>query len=284
MPIAFTEEDFFNMCRGGVDEGSLPYDISHKILIEGDSWVHHPVLNDIADHMSYLGGDDFAILNVAKPGDTSQKMFDKDSHQLKRLEQLIHDERFGYTYDFIFVSAGGNDIVGPEIASFVKPASSGRSGKNLIDDKEFNKRLKKIATQYYNVIGIRNKSRINKQTPLVTNVYSYLKPRRVGTQLFGMEFGEGWVARYLEDYCQITDAAEQQEIIIEMLDRFHEVLSGVAEKRANFHVVDGRKVLAPRGKPNQAMFSDEIHPNFEGFKKVTANIRKSMQAAGIWPV
>lgn len=38
------------------------------------------------------------------------------------------------------------------------------------------------------------------------------------------------------------------------------------------------------GKPNESLFSDEIHPTFEGFKKVTQNIRKQMRAAGIRPL
>ncbi len=278
MAITNSESEYFDLVTSGPDFGATP---KYKILIEGDSWVSHPFLSNLAIQIDALGNDDFAILNLAVPGDTAKRMFSKNSKQIKKLDQLIYNKRFGYKFDLLFVSAAGNDIVGEEIQGFVdKYKTDGRTGADLINGN-FDGMIKELVKNYENLIKLRDKSKINKKTPIVCHCYSYLKPRKVGTKLFGAMFGKGWVKQHL-DKLDIPQS-DQQIIITTMLDRFYNAIYGLENKYDNFLVVDSRKAILKNGKPNVSMFHDEIHPKGKGFKKVAKLIRRESKKHGMWP-
>ncbi len=278
MPITNSESEYFDLVTTGSDFGTTP---KYKVLIEGDSWVSHPFLSNLALQIDNLGNDEFAILNLAVPGDTAKRMFANGSKQLKKLGQLMYDERFGYKFDMIFISAAGNDIVGEEIVEFIDEHNSGgRTGIDLINN-QFDMILSDVVDNYKNLIKLRNNSKINKKTPIVCHCYSYLKPRKVGTKLFGAMFGKGWVKQYL-DRLDIPQS-DQQAIIIAMLDRFYKSVKKLESNHDNFFVVDTRKVLMKKGKPNVSLFHDEIHPKGKGFKQVAKVIKKEAKNRGAWP-
>jgi uncharacterized protein YsxB (DUF464 family) len=278
MPVTSFENEFFDLVTSGPYFGAIP---KYKILIEGDSWVSHPLLSNLSLQIDDLGNDDFAILNLALPGDTAKRMFDRRSRQLKRMGQLIHDKRFGYEFDMLMISAAGNDIVGSEIVDFVdKYNTNGRKGSQLVN-QNFDAMMKQVVKNYENLIKLRNRTKINKKTPIVCHCYSYLKPRKVGTKLFGAMFGKGWVKQYL-DKLDIPQS-DQQEIIIEMLDRFYHSIKALEQKYDNFIMVDTRKALWRNNKPRVSMFHDEIHPKGKGFKKVAKIIRTESKRHGMWP-
>ncbi|MDD5388339.1 MAG: SGNH/GDSL hydrolase family protein [Gallionellaceae bacterium] len=253
-----------------------------KILIEGDSWVSHPFLANLTAQFDQFGKGEFAILNMAQPGDTAKRMLSPDSSQFKDLSALIVNEQYGYKWDFIFISAAGNDIVGDDILSYVDDKSPGKYGKELINDS-FSKRVTQIAEDFKNLIDFRDQSEANPTTPIVTHAYSYLTPRKVGTKLFGAMLGSGWIQRYLEPK-GIEDIEEQKEIVREMLDQYYNAMKGLEQPGNNFVVVDTRPLLSRTPtRPNLAWWHDEIHPNYTGFKKVAEVIRTEMKVAGYWP-
>lgn len=253
-----------------------------KILVEGDSWVSHPFLANLTVQFDQFGKGDFAILNLAQPGDTAQGMLSEDSSQFKELAALIVNERYGYRWDFIFISAAGNDIVGDDILAYVDDKTPGKYGKELINGS-FGERIAGIAKDFRRLIEFRDQSEANPTTPIVTHAYSYLKPRRVGTKLFGAMLGEGWIQRYLEPK-GIGDIEEQKEIVREMLDQYHDAIKKLEQPGNRFLVVDTRPILSRTPtQPNLAWWHDEIHPNYAGFKRVAETIRVAMKAEGYWP-
>lgn len=276
MPQTNTPRDYANLLA---DFRVTP----RKILIEGDSWVSHPALVNLAEQFDQFGKGNFALLNLAQPGDTAKRMISKDSHQFKELSALIVNEQYGYQWDFIFISAAGNDIVGDEIEDYVDQKTPGRYGKQLINSS-YADRIQEIAKDYQNLIDFRDGSTANPTTPIVTHTYSYLVPRMVGTKLFGAMFGTGWIQRYLNPK-GIKDMEEQKEIVREMMDQFYNALDVLQKANKNFLVVDTRHVLSKTPtQPNLAWWHDEIHPNYTGFKKVAEEIRKQMKAQGYWPL
>ena len=279
MPIANTESDYFDLVSRGPDFGAIP---KFKILVEGDSWVSHPFLSNLTQQIDRLGGDEFAILDLAQPGDTAAGMFEKHSHQLKKMDSLLVNRRFGYKFDMIFLSAAGNDIVGPEILEYVdEHLTGGHTGADLINNK-FDAIIRRLTTNYKNLLRIRAKSSINKNTPVVCHCYGYLKPRKVGTKAFGAMFGKGWVKQYLDQ--KNIPEADQQAIVVAMMDRFYNAISPLAEDFDNFLMVDTRRVLTKRnGKPDLPLWHDEIHPTGKGFRKVAKAIKKAAAAKGLWP-
>jgi lysophospholipase L1-like esterase len=279
MPITTSESQFYDLVNSGSEYGATP---KYKVLAEGDSWFSHPFLSHLIKQIDDLGDDEFAILNLAEPGDTAKGMFEEGSKQLKRLGQLIQTERYGYTFDLIIISAGGNDIVGPEILDFVDPYfSEQRTGADLINDK-FNEIIDNIRRQYKNILELRNQSDTNHDTPVIGHGYAFLKPRKVGTKLFGAMFGNGWVKQYL-DQLEIPQS-DQQLIINEMLNRFHHAVKSLENEYQQFLFVDTRKTLMKsNGKPKVSLFHDEIHPKGRGFRKVAKKIAKQAKQKNLWP-
>jgi hypothetical protein len=189
---------------------------------------------------------------------------------------------YGYRWDFIFLSAAGNDIVGAEIDDYVDAKGAGAHGKDLLNDN-YRRRVAEIARDYADLIAFRDASRANPTTPIITHVYSYLTPRRVGTKVFGAMLGDGWIQRYLQPK-GIVDPEEQKEIVRAMLDTYHDALKALERPGNGFLVVDTRATLsrAPT-EPNPVWWHDEIHPSYAGFKRVAGAIRAAMKTAGYWP-
>lgn len=259
-----------------------------KILIEGDSWVSIPFpgVNNLAMQFNEFKPQNALILNISEPGDEANAIFKARGTQMKRLKRLLHTEQWGDRFDLIFLSAAGNDIVGPEIISkgYVKNKRDFPNllGKELLTDNFYNV-LSEVARGYERFLRMRNTSSLNEETPVITHVYSYLRPREVGTHIGALEFNKGWIRRHLK-HQGIRDEDEQYEIVVEMLDAFYRRLTRVEKNFSNFLVVDTRTVLSKNGAPDMSLWYDEIHPNSKGFRKVAQHIRKQAQAKGLWNV
>jgi lysophospholipase L1-like esterase len=281
MPIVYSQNDFYDLVEGHTEDGfDLGDPPKYKILVEGDSWVSHPLLRNLCYQLDLLGGDDYGILNLAIPGDTAVNMLSKHRRQLKQIGQLIATKVYGYEFDLIFISAAGNDIVGEEMVGYVdNHGHNGNTGIDLINNS-YDQALDKAVKGYENLIKLRDRSTANKTTPIVTHVYSYLRPRKVGTKMFGRMFGNGWVKQYLDP--KGIPQADQIKIIREMLDRFNTKLSVLENQYNNFYIVDTLKVLSNASGPNTRWFYDEIHPNNAGFAKVAKEIKKHMVNQGVW--
>ena len=259
---------------------------SKKILIEGDSWVSHPFPNvtNIGDQIDRFNPDDYLVLNIAEPGDEAKEIFMPHGRQMKRLKRLLNSPQWGDTFDLIFLSAAGNDIVGPEIVShgYVKNKRDFPDllGKELITVNFYNA-MSDVVKGYSRFLKMRNSSALNEATPVITHVYSYLTPREVGTHIGNIDFNKGWVKKHLK-HQGIRDEEEQYDILLEMLDAFYRRVIKLEKDFNNFLVVDTRKLLLKNGQPDINLWFDEIHPNIKGFKKITRHIRKTAQQRGLW--
>src|SRR5215470_17143305 len=88
------------------------------MVAEGDSCLKHPLYPDLLD----LAGKEFAVLSLAKAGDTWSDMIDQDSDPPKRypndgtLMGLTHvvaeEDKTKRPPKTILLSAGGNDLIG----------------------------------------------------------------------------------------------------------------------------------------------------------------------------
>lgn len=252
-----------------------------KVLIDGDSWVSHPFPNvtNISHQLDILNRD-ILILNYANPGDEALEILRPKGKRYKKLKQILKDRAWKQDFDLIFLSMGGNDIVGPEIIKkrFVKNKKTNPNlhGHELISKHYYNM-LSKIINKYKAFIEMKNSAGFNSKTPIVTHTYGYLLPRKIGTTFLSIKFNEGWVKVYL-DKLHITDEREQYLVIKGMLDSFADRLHALEKECENFHVIDTRKILTGAdGKPDLRCWHDEIHPNKNGFKKITQHINTEIK-------
>jgi len=257
-----------------------------KILVEGDSWASHPFPNvtNLATQIDSFDSNDYLILSLASPGDEANEIFKPHGRQMKELKRLLSTEKWGDKFDLIFLSAAGNDIVGPEIVEkgYVKNKRDCPNlyGRELLTDNYYNA-VSEVVNGYRRFLKMRNTSPLNESTPVITHVYSYMKPREVGSHIGPIKFNKGWIKQHLK-HQGIKDEDEQYEISCEMLDAFYRRIIRLEDEFKNFMVVDTRKVLLKNGKPNLNWWFDEIHPNRQGFKKVAGYIRKEAKARGLW--
>jgi hypothetical protein len=259
---------------------------SKKILIEGDSWVSHPFpgVTNLSAQIHEFNSNEYLILNIAEPGDEASAIFRANGRQMRRLKRLLNTTQWGEDFDLIFLSAAGNDIVGPEIIekAYVRnkrdfPALIGRE----LLTPGFYAMLSKVAKGYERFLALRDNTILNENTPVITHVYSYLLPREVGTHIGPITFNKGWIKTHLK-HQGIKDDEEQYDIVIEMLDAYYRRLKMIETQYDRFLVVDTRKLLLKHNKPNLDYWYDEIHPNSRGFKKIAKHIRKEAQKAGMW--
>jgi len=275
-------DDYFNAWFNG--------NFTRKILVEGDSWVSHPLMSNLARQFDKATADDALILNLAVPGDNagsvygnSDAVFRAKGPQMKKLKKILKSTQFGEKFDLIFISAAGNDIIGPEIREIPlinnKRDFPGAYGRDLMNLSFFNK-MHKVINGYRRFLALLGNT-VNRTTPVITHTYAYLEPRKVGTHFFGIMFNRGWIAQHLE-HQGVRDRDEQYEIVQEIFDRYHQHISARQANFSQFLVVDTRRTLLKQGVPNTAWFYDEIHPTSAGFKKVFNKIRKEAINAGKW--
>jgi len=272
MGIAYDAEEFYEMKEDGVN--------SKNMLIEGDSWVSHPLVRNYSDQYNRLGNDSFDILNLADPGDTMLNIMDRHGKQIEELIKIISNDLFSYKWDTIFLSAVGNDIIGPEIRYFVENKTDNPQlyGRELINDF-FRRVLPEIKKDYEYFIKIVRTSSNNSDTPIISHSYCYLEPRRLGTHLFGHMFNNGWVHVYLNDK-GITDLDEQIDLVQGLLTECYEVIGSIDDSK--FLMVDTRELLSIDGKPQTSLFFDEIHPSSKGFKILAKKIIEEASGMGYW--
>lgn len=284
MTIIYTPEDYYPTWQNG--------HFTKKILVEGDSWVSHPQVENLAHQFDNADEHNNLILNLGVPGDnagsrygSSDAVFTAGGAQMKLLKKMLRNQQHGEKFDLIFISAAGNDVIGPEIREIPlvnnKKDFPGTYGRDLIN-LNFYAKLHNVIYGYRRFLNMLA-STVNANTPVITHTYAYLKPRKVGTHFFGIKFNKGWIAQHLE-HQGIKEQDEQIEITNTIFDRYHQHISALQQDFPQLLVVDTRRTLIKNGAPNTDWFHDEIHPTSAGFKKVYNKIRKDALAAGVWPL
>ena len=239
-----------------------------KVLFEGDSWFSIPDAANIPVQLDSLL--DLSILCLADPGDTLSDL--TRGRQYKKLESLIKSNRYGQTWDAIVLSAGGNDIIGPEIRNYLlPPAGSGSKPADCIDENALRPALDLMQQRFDALRRLRDNSSANPDTPIVVHTYSYLAPRDAAHRLLVWKVAGPWIHPHLLDK-GITDGALQRGIVKYLLDRFHDTLDEIASARgSNFHIIDSRRALPPanaRPGADNPLWGDEIHPTSIGFNRI----------------
>lgn len=242
-----------------------------KLLFEGDSWFSIPDIANIPIQFDSML--DLSILCLADPGDTLEEL--SEGSQFKKLESLIKDHRYGQKWDALVFSAGGNDVIGPEIKSLLKRPSNPRSTdpNDFIDAVAVKKSFDLIRKRFTMLKGIRDKSKANPDTPIFVHTYSYLTPRNVAHKVFVWKVSGPWVYPYMLEL-GIVDCAVQQAIVAILLDGFWKTLQSIEnEPNSNFFVIDTRNSLTPIDCKNRdtsfEYWRDEIHPSSKGFSHIT---------------
>jgi hypothetical protein len=249
-------------------------------LAIGDSWFEYPLYNEVLSfqnnaivaksQLGSLGNPPPQILNQALHGQATTAMLSWEN-QDKMITVLQDDqwlnERTGLP-DAILVSAGGDDLVGDQLAIYL---DYGGGGLNL---KRFQGVLDFVQASYFDLFAFRDI--FAQGVPIIGHCYDYAIPNDVHPICTPSAWL--WPSFNFAGY----DYNEGLQIVTQMIDLFHDMLAGLAgDPTNNFSFIDTRNTLTrdpsqPRG------WANEIHPWYPGFTALASRFLIALQAMPVF--
>ncbi|PKM42745.1 MAG: hypothetical protein CVV05_17280 [Gammaproteobacteria bacterium HGW-Gammaproteobacteria-1] len=243
-----------------------------RILVEGDSWASYPLPTtgnlacfvEVPEEMT-------VVLNLAWMGDQMIEMCQGRQYEL--FKKLIHDDRWGYKWDVLFLVGGGNDLVGWIFNAAIRnPGSPSSNPEDYVDRAALEEKLAELKSYFQRYIALRDESAINRATPIVVQTYDYVVPRDQPPTILGFPVAKrAWILPKYQER-GILDPEMQKASLWILLDEMAAMLQGLAAEADNFHVADTRGTLAivsPDYRRIDGDWRDEMHPSATGYRKLT---------------
>jgi len=246
------------------------------LLIEGDSWSNNPTYRSVRDILHRK--DRYAISFSDVPGKLLEEMRDEKSY----LSRADHIEK-GDIRCFL-LSGGGNDLLRKPILGEIILTEQERGGHsdNILDYLHLtflDLKLKELRAILVDILE--DVWQINPKLPVLMHGYDYPIPADRPADFhpplpIGLGVGP-WLHRILASPAHNVPPRHWQPIASFLIDRWNEdILEAVEAENPPFIHVDLRGKLTPRNPRNLdelfKFWGDEIHPNNEGFKKITRSI------------
>jgi lysophospholipase L1-like esterase len=232
-----------------------------RLIAEGDSWFDYqigpfpgsnkPPQRDIPDMLAE--NFNFAVFRVSKAGDTLGNMV--AGHSLNRTLERIQQERPAA----LIFSGGGNDVVGPEMARFLREPNSKKQFP--VNQKGFTDYVRNEMAPLFRKLR-REIDSVSPGLPILVHGYAYALPsgRPVVQILWGGLIGP-WLLPALTRF-RITDPDLQRKVIRFFVDTYNDQLASLARQLKNFLYVNCRDIV------NDSDWRDELHLRPPGFRKV----------------
>lgn len=241
------------------------------IVSEGDSWFQFPILiKDVVDHLE----DDYLIWSLGAAGDTAENMIFGAPEYLEGLREHRNSVKA------FMLSAAGNDVIGqdkegnPVLPSLLHNFAAGKSPEQLVNKAALNRTLNTLQASYLRLIDTIRQDDSFRELPIIIHGYDYALAYPVGRNDKRRPFWakkDQWLGRAFASR-GINEASTRFEVIRFLIDRLYEMLTDVAATDVNVHVVDVRGSLATVND-----WADEIHGTDEGFEKVAARFKETLE-------
>lgn len=233
-------------------------------LAIGDSWFEYPLYNETLSfqnnaivaqsQLGSIGNPPPQILNQALHGQATTAMLSYENQGqmisvLKDPDQWLNQQT-GLP-DAILVSAGGDDLVGDQLAIYI---DYGGGGLNL---NRFQGILDSVQASYMDLFAFRDI--FAKGVPIVGHCYDYGIPNDVHP--ICTKSAWLWPSLSFAGY----DYNSGSQVVSRMIDLFHDMLAALAKNPANnFNLIDTRNTLT-RDASQPIGWANEIHPWYAGF-------------------
>jgi lysophospholipase L1-like esterase len=256
------------------DPGDGLYDT--RILAEGDSWFSLGGIptSNLLFNMKFSGFT--VVVNCARPGDTIRRMgkIAKNPNLKKAMTQ-----RFGYDWDAIVLSGGGNDLI-KDMQKIIKPFSMRHTDPaDYCNLDKLDKTLEKVKNGYRKIIGMRDAANSTcREKPVIVHTYDWMTPRNSPARFFPFKVSGPWVYPSLQS-ARIPESEWNaiSDFTLDMLRNAIRSLTRGANKLPNFHVVNTQDTITPAALGETGISGDwmnEIHPTGDGYKAIAAKISK----------
>ncbi len=249
-----------------------------RILAVGDSWfslfLNKPAFALGSNLLWHVDTPQAAVIfNLALTGNRLADMIAQP--QLRTYKEIL-EERFGYAYDCILLSGGGNDVLARMGEVLVPPQLPGYGLSDCVDEIALDGLLGELQSALLQWVALRDASRANANTPIIIHTYDYITPRNLPYEFFVITAGP-WAYKSLHA-AGILDPAVQKQITDYLLERWALRLADLQAAGAdgiaipNFHIAPTLGTLAPASHTwlhPRDDWHDEIHPTPQGFEKLT---------------
>lgn len=254
-----------------LDRATDSYQPSGLLVAEGDSWFSYPfydVLGALQDDFNW------EIQSVARAGDRLEDMVYDDPGQTEFCRKLEWIQKNNKTPHAVLLSAGGNDIAGPECRMLLEHAGSGDQTLNTtILNEVINNRLRKALAHMVSALAEHCDKKFRHTIPVIMHGYGHPVPD-------GRGFLSGWGPLpgpwMSPGFSQkgIADLSERKKIaatIVDMYNTMVEDLSRQPNYIGRLLYVDVRDTLSS-GAQYKKWWADELHPTRQGFHAVAEKI------------
>jgi hypothetical protein len=172
--------------------------------------------------------------------------------------------------DVPLLSAGGNDIIGPEIGEFIKEFQNGDVPiEERVHRDKLEQTLQVLRLLFVKLIDLCAST----QPELDIYAHGYDYPVRLGVpaRLFKVRVAGPWILPSFEERGYEGMRELQLEMLRYLVDAFNDLLAGLDDEYDRFHHVDVRGVVGND-------WADEIHPNRNGAMRVAQRLRGMFKA------
>ncbi len=190
----------FERCRK--DHPSWP--VVHS---EGDSWFSYA---NVIGKLDQVGGSQraWSLLRLEKAGDEIMTIM-SGGQRSKLRKRLLR-----WKLDALLFSAGGNDIVGPDLLPLLRPFQWGMSPQDVVAFSRYERRVRQIQDCYRELLDMMSDA--GQQAKVFANSYDYAIPSNKPVKLLGVKVAGPWMAPYFKQ--RSIPQAIQQEVIRFLID------------------------------------------------------------------
>lgn len=235
-----------------------------RVYCLGDSWFQYPLKSiDLQKQIERAFRKQALFFNNSVPG--------RESAKIKALLPSLRDQLGAWQFDLLLISMGGNDIVGDELAEFVKTADEPQSpGSHWptpvpavvhrhIRLNAFGKALGFVIDDIARVIELRNS--VAKSCHIMVNTYDYPFASGRKYKIGPIKLGP-WLKKYFRAV-GLDDFDDQNRVAAWLIDQFVDATQKLAQQHSRIAIVDSRGTLPALGD-----WGNEIHPTESGFKRL----------------
>lgn len=261
------------------DRAKNPPDYSYRVLAEGDSWFSFGSwrLQSLPQHLRF--SKDTMIVTLAEPGDTITRM--SNIAKNPALEMQLSNG-FGFRWDAILLSGGGNDLIdnaGAIIPPSARVQSANKAPEDYCNLNVLRGTLTAVARGYAKVVELRDRAGVSPCVgkPIITHTYDRCTPRDAPARFAFITQGP-WLFPAMRD--AKIPKERWNDVADFIMDALAERLLGLAQTLPNFHVVETRGATVRAAMGTQGVSSDsenEIHLTKGGCRKVAARVSARLE-------
>lgn len=258
------------------EQGSAPFLFGSngvRVVSQGDSWFDYLPGIDIIKWLKLTSG--YNIKNFGTAGDTLENMvFGTEIRQANWTRRpgemgAVIDEIKSTQPLFFLFGGGGNDIVGDELDAFLNHADSNPT--SLLRTEVLDYTINTVFKGAYESM-IKQVQQANPKIHILFHGYGRGIPTGKAVINIGSLHVIGPWLRPALTRKNILDPALQRKLIAAIVDRFNEMLKGLASGKPNLHYIDLRNEIKDDDWIN------ENHLNALAYRRMAALFEAKMNA------